>query len=230
MCFVFWIAAVLSVTVALSQGGADPQAGWTVSSVLKETDRATKDYHRVRAEVRWDEMLAGRKASGTGTMYVDFEGKVRAEVGGDNPRTILAMPPFLYVYRPLMETVENYYTPSYPDLLAQYVLVGWVPSGGAIKKQYKVKLLREESLDGRNVVVLSLEPKSKPVKQAISSIVLWIDTATWLPAQQLLRHSSGGMQVTVRYLDVSRDDDLSDEFFESKWPPGTKMIKLWDGG
>jgi len=228
-CFVVWIAAALSVTVALSQGGADPGAGWTVSAVLKEMDQAMKDNRPVKAQVRWDEMLAGQKATGTGTMYVDLEGKVRAEVGGDNPRTVLALPPFLHVYRPLMETVENYYTPSYPDLLAQYVLVGWVPSGGAIKKQYKVKLLREETLDDRNVVVLSLDPKSKPVKQAISSIVIWIDTATWLPAQQLLRHSSGGMQVTVRYLEVSRDDDVSDDFFQSKWPPGTQMIKHWDG-
>ncbi len=58
----------------------------------------------------------------------------------------------------------------------------------------------------------------------VSHIILWIDSATWLPAQQLILHSTSGIQVTVRYLSLSGNDDLPDEIFKPDWPAGTKRI------
>ncbi len=56
-------------------------------------------------------------------------------------------------------------------------------------------------------------------------IQLWIDTETWLPAQQLIRLNYGGLQATVRYHEIVIEEELPYSLFSPKWPVGTKLVK-----
>ena len=219
-----WILTVLFAAFATAQGGSDKEVTWTVKSALKEMDKATKDLRGLTAELQWDELVCSQKVVGSGKFYVNYEGQVRAEVGGSNPRTIIAIPPFFYIYKPLEEITERYYLPSRPDLIGQYALLGFIPTGSDLKKQYNITLLRSEELDGRDTVVLNLAPKSREAQAAISAIVLWVDQATWMPYQQIIRHNSSGLQATIRFTDVTPTNDLPKELFQKVWPPETKII------
>jgi outer membrane lipoprotein-sorting protein len=211
---------------ALFLAAAAPTLGGelTVKSALKQMDRATKDLQGVTARMRWDQQVGTQTISGSGTIYVDFGGRVRAEIGGGNPRTILAIPSFLYRYSPLEEKVELFYTPENPHLLGQYALLGWMPTGNALKKKYKVELTRLDTLDTGPAAVLSLVPKSKELARVISVILIWVDQATWLPAKQLIRHQEG-TSVEIHYLDTSPDDVPPEERFRPNWPAGTRLVE-----
>lgn len=224
ICWPVVLLLVLSAALTMVQGASDKEPTWTVKSVLKEMDKAVKGLNGLTAELHWDELVCSQRIVGSGKFYVNLAGQVRADVGGSNPRTIIVMPPFFYIYKPLEEIAERYYLPSRPDLLGQYALLGFIPAGSDLKKQYNITLLRSEEVDGRNTVVLNLAPKSKEAQTAISAIVLWVDQATWMPYQQIIRHASSGLQATITYSEISSTEDLSKELFQKVWPPETKIV------
>lgn len=204
----------------------DAATTWTLKKALKQIDRATKSLRGITAEVQYEELYNSRTISGAGTIKVSFEGKVRADIAGNSPRTFIAVPPYLHLYRPVEEVAESFLMASHPDMLAQYALLGFVPSGSALKKQYDLTLVEEGELDGRPILLLDLSPKSTTVAATISKIRLWIDQSSWMPARQLIYHKASGIQLTIRYLSVSPDDGLSEELFQPNWPAGTKLVKM----
>ena len=214
------LAVLLTPTATAKKGGE-----WNVSSVLKAVDKAVKDLRGAIAEADWEETLDGREVKGSGKLWINFAGKMRAEVAGSSPRTIVAAPPRLYIYRPLKNEVTEYNLTFDHDLLAQYALLGFAPAGTALKKDYKVRYVREDTLGDRKAHLLTLDPKSKEVAATIASLQLWVDSETWLPAQQLIRHKAGRLQVTVHYHEIVPKDDLPVTLFRPIWPKGTKLVK-----
>jgi len=216
---------VALAALTLVQGAdSEKEVSWTVKSALKEMDKALKDVHGMTAMVDWDELVCDQEIKGSGKFWVNLSGLVRADVGGSNPRTVIVTPPFFYIYNPLQKTAHRFFLPSRPDVLGQYALLGFSPAGSDLKKDYKVTLLRSEELDGRNTVVFNLVPKAKESAAAISAIVLWVDQATWMPFQQIIRHNSSGMQATIRYSDISTSEELPDDLFRKVWPADTEII------
>ena len=221
------LAVLLFVSLAavtLAPGESDKEVKWTAKSALKEMDKALKGVTGLTAQVHWDELVCSQKMVGAGNFYVNLDGQVRADVGSSTPRTIIVMPPFFYIYKPLEELAERYYLPSRPDLIGQYALLGFSPAGSDLKKDYKVTLLRSEELDGHQTVVFNLVPKSKESAATIAAIVLWVDQETWMPFQQIIRHASSGLQGTLRYSDIAPANDMSDDVFKKAWPAETKIV------
>jgi outer membrane lipoprotein-sorting protein len=225
ICLLACILAAAPAAV-MAQQQTDQPTTWTLKKALKQIDKATKDRRGITAEVQYEELYNSRTISGAGTIKVSFEGKVRADIGGNSPRTFIAVPPYLHLYRPVEEVAETFLMVSHPDMLAQYALLGFVPCGSALKKQYDLTLLEESALDGQPVLLFDLAPKSKAVAGTVSKIRLWIDQSTWMPARQLIYHKASGIQLTIRYLSVSPDGGLSEELFQPKWPAGTKLVTM----
>jgi outer membrane lipoprotein-sorting protein len=215
------LVALFAALVLSPEVGAE---GWTVKRALREIDRALSDLRAVEVRAEWNELFESQRVDGAATMWIDLAGRVRADVEGDNPRTILSVPPYLWIYRPLEGAVERFFVDDQPDLLAQYVVVGFVPGGSALNKRYKVKLVREDELDGRLALLFELVPKDEAARAAVPAIMLWVDRTTWLPAQQLIRHGAGGLQVTVRYVDLTPVEQLPAGKFRPQWPEGTELI------
>ena len=81
-----WFALAL-LTLALAPLSA---GGWSTKSILKQVDKATKNARWVKAEVDWNEFLGDAiDRDGTGKVWVDLGGRLRAEVerltGAANP-------------------------------------------------------------------------------------------------------------------------------------------------
>ena len=66
-------------------------------------------------------------------------------------------------------------------------------------------------------------PSKDPL--SISNFLLWVDTTTWLPVQQVIRDEASGMQITVKYQDLEIVDALPPDTFTTAWPDGTPVIK-----
>ncbi len=221
-----WAGWVLcAVLCAHVSAGEDATA---LNAALKQVTKALGDVRGVVADVEYNEVVERRPIHGTGKLYVDFRGYMRAEIGGDEPRTVLFHPPNLYVYRPSRQSVEVDDVTTNPDRLAQYLVVGFAPAGSAMKKGYDVQLVGNATLDDRPVLNFVLTPNAKKAKEAaraVARIQLWVDPATGFPARQLVVHASGLVELDARIHNATRDEALPETFFQPNWPEGTKVIR-----
>ena len=130
---------------------------------------------------------------------------MRIELISPDPSTILRDGDRLYVYRPKIRRVEEYDLSKRRALVDQFLLLGFGTSGEELKKSYRVTLQGEDTLGGAKVVRLELTPKSDGVRNEISKVELWIDQATWLPAQQQFYENGTRDYFTIRYTNVIRN-------------------------
>jgi outer membrane lipoprotein-sorting protein len=218
-----WImVGVLGVGV---NAGGDSAA---VKAALKQVSKTTKGVRGIVAEVEYAEIVGKRSINGAGKLYVHLAGALRAEIAGDEPRTMLFNPPYLYIHRQADRVVEAYDVTSNPHRLGQYVMLGFVPAGSALKQRYNVQLVEDSTLDGKPMLNFLMTPKpdkSAAAAGAIARVELWVDPESGLPAQHQIVHAAGEAQLKVRYLSMSRDDTLSDSLFRPDWPAGTTVIR-----
>jgi outer membrane lipoprotein-sorting protein len=220
MRWIGWLMAALLVT-GTGAGGDSKQ----VNAALKRVSKALKGLSGVVAEVEYSDFIADRAIDGTGKLYVSFAGVVRADIGGDVPRTLLFNPPQLYIYRKDDHVVDVYDVTSNPDRLGQYVMLGFVPSGSALKAQYDVRLAGDNTLDGKPVLSFLITPKFTQAARAVKRIQLWVDPESGLPVKHEVVHASGLSRLVVRYLSMSRDDELPGSLFQPRWPEGTTTVR-----
>ena len=114
---------------------------------------------------------------------------------------------------------------QHPEQLEQYALLGYSPAGSQLKKDFLLTVIEESSLDGNKVVLLELSPTRDEVRAKVHKIHLWIDQATYLPAQQRMFYGAADTYLTIRYSDVSREDKVDQAKFKPKWPKGTSKVK-----
>jgi outer membrane lipoprotein-sorting protein len=103
--------------------------------------------------------------------------------------------------------------------------LGFGTSGQDLKKSYNVTLEGEVPLGGAKVLHLTLVPKSPQVSHEISKVELWIDQATWLPAQQQFFEAGTKDYFIVRYTHLVRNVSLPDSRFKPRWPAGVSRVK-----
>jgi outer membrane lipoprotein-sorting protein len=214
------------LVIAFTAGAfaADDKA--SVDGILKQVDKVTKGVKGITAQVTLIDVEAGaEKTNETGTAFVSMDGKLRIELSGDDPKTILCTPTDLFVHSPSKMVYEQFKLQQHPERLEQYALLGFAPSGSALKKDFLITLIEESSLEGSKVALLELTPTQDDLRAAVSKIQLWIDQSTYLPIQQRMFHGSADTHLTVSYRDVSRDDKLDQAKFKPDWPKGTKKVK-----
>jgi outer membrane lipoprotein-sorting protein len=218
-----WVVVGLLATCA----NAAKESEATIAA-LKQVTKATKGLRGVVADVDYSEILGKRTINGSGKLYVHFAGILRVEVGGDEPRTVLFTPPLLYIHRHADKVVEIYDVTSNPHRIGQYVMLGFVPNGNALKERFNVQLADNGTLDGKPVLNFLLTPhpkKNKMAAGAIARIQLWVDPESGLPAQHEIVHAAGEAQLKVRYLSIASDDKLPDSLFRPDWPEGITTVR-----
>ena len=214
------------LVIAFTAGAfaADDKA--SVDGILKQVDNVTKGVKGITAQVTLIDVEAGEeKTNESGTAFVSMDGDLRIELTGDAPKTILCTPTDLFLYSPSKMVYEQFKLQQHPERLAQYALLGFEPSGSALKKDFLITLIEESSLEGSEVALLELTPTRDDLRAAVSKIQLWIDQSTYLPIQQRMFHGAADTHLTVRYRDVSRDDKLDQVKFKPNWPKGTTKVK-----
>ena len=216
------------VVLGLFAAGASAGGDSATNAALKQVGKAAEGWRGLVADVEYSEIVSKRSINGSGKLYAHFTGILRVEIGGDEPRTILLARPWLYIHRHADEVVEIYDVMSNPHRLGQYVALGFVPNGRELKDHFNVQLVENSTLDDKPVLNFLLTPhpkKSKAAAKAIARIQLWVDPQTGLPAQHQIVHAAGEAQLNVRYLGISRDDELPDSLFRPDWPDGIKTVR-----
>ena len=90
-------------------------------------------------------------------------------------------------------------------------------------KSFNVKYLAAENLNGAETAKLELVPKSVKVRNNVDHILLWIDPARGVSAQQQFFEPSGDYRLT-KYSDFKLNEKISDSVFKLKTTGKTKTV------
>jgi len=218
------IASVALACLAAPSGQSHPGISW--ETVREHLDAEARDFHSLSADIERAKVtvVVNDRSTETGNIAVRGD-KMLLDIKQPSPRTILRTGDDLYLYNPGLHRVEEYNLGKNRGLVDQFLLLGFGTKGGELQKAYLVSVLREDKLDDRKVVVLELTPKSEAVRDQISKIQIWLDEASWLPAQQQFFEAGSGDYSTVRYSKVVRNPAIPESTFKPRWPKGTERVK-----
>jgi len=199
----------------------------TVDEVLRQLDREAKNFQSLTANVERTKVtvVVNDRSTESGEIQVRRDDKMRIDMTSPDPRTILRDGDHLYVYTPRTQRVEEYDLSKHRALVDQFLLLGFGTSGESLNKSYVIALRGEQPLDSQKVVELELTPKSDEVRKQISKIDLWLNEATWLPAQQQFFETGSGDYFIIRYTNVARNVHIPDSRFKPHWPSGVTKVK-----
>ena len=220
----FVFACLVCAATAFAVQG---QAHWTLELLLKQLDQEARSFRSLTADIDRTKVtvVVNDKSTESGKIFVRRDDKMRIEFNPPDEKTILRSGNELFLYNPKIKQVEEYDLGKHRALVDQFLLLGFGTSGSDLQKGYLVTLVGEEEIDKRQVLKLELTPKSDDARKQVSKIHIWIDESTWLPAQQQVFETGSGDYFLIRYTNVVRNPQLSDNQFKQHWPKGVTRVK-----
>jgi outer membrane lipoprotein-sorting protein len=217
-----FVVLLFSCQLAAQQNSAP-----TVANVLQMMDKSASDFRSLTADLentKYTDVVKDTSVE-TGHIYVRKDQKMRIEITKPDPRTILRTGDSLYMYTPKIKRVEEFDLGKNRAMVDQYVLLGFGTKSQNLEKSYDVKLTGEEQLDGRRTYLLELTPKSDDVRKKITKIQMWIDSSSWLPAQQKFFEAGSSDYIQFHYSNVMKNLKISDSRFKQDWPKDASRVK-----
>jgi outer membrane lipoprotein-sorting protein len=219
------LVAVLALGLSFAVQGA--QVSLTLADILRQVDRGAREFQSLTADVERTKVtvVVDDHSTESGQMRVRRDAKMRIDLTSPDARTILRIGDRLYIYTPKIRRVEEYDLGKHRALVDQFLLLGFGTTADNLRKSYLITVEAEETLGSQKVVRLQLTPKADEVRKEISRIQLWLDQATWLPAQQKFYETGSGDYFVIRYTNVARNVPIADARFRPNWPSGVTRIK-----
>lgn len=213
--------AVMSLTHA-----QENELGWTMDSAIKQLDRQGKDLETVLAQVaiEWSNEAQGQDRPKSGRVYFNKKGDFRI-VGEAPNKTLLVEGRTLHMYDPALSQVTDVNLSRDKSRLEPYMRLGFSVTGRDLERDFLITFAGESHIGDRRTLTLELTPKRDETRAIVAKIAIAFDQASWLPARQIISHTSGTETLTVNYTGTARNLNLNPDLFRSKWPKGTKKVR-----
>ena len=221
------ITGVLLALAAMSLAHAqENELGWTMDSAIKQLDRQGKDLETVLAQVvlEWSDEAQGMDKPKSGRIYFNSKGDFR--IAGEAPnKTMLVEGRTLHMYDPALSQVTEVNLSRDKSRLAPYMRLGFSITGRDLKDDFLITFAGESDIGDRRTLTLELTPKRDETRAIVAKIEIAFDQASWLPARQIISHTSGTQTLTVNYTGTARNLNLNPDLFRDKWPKGTDKVR-----
>jgi outer membrane lipoprotein-sorting protein len=217
------LLAMAAVSLAHAQ---ENELGWTMDSAIKQLDRQGKDLETVLAQValEWSDEAQGMDKPKSGRIYFNSKGDFR--IAGEAPdKTLLVEGRTMHMYDPALSQVTEVNLSRDKSRLAPYIRLGFSITGRDLKDDYLITFAGESHIGDRRTLTLELTPKRDETRAIVAKIEIAFDQASWLPARQIISHTSGTETLTVNYTGTARNLNLNPDLFRDKWPRGTDKVR-----
>lgn len=217
------LISILAATLSLS-------AAIPASEVLANMDKAAAGWTGMRADTAWTQYtkLVDDSSVEEGVMAVRRADNGRVdlliEFSKPYPRELLVRGTQVEIYKPRIQTVEEYDVSKSKDKLEQALLSGFGVSGKFLQEHYEVKVQGEEAAGGVDAVLLDLTPKDESMRESITRIQMWVSKTTWQPVKQRL-HQPNGDYRTYLYSNVELNPNLKESDFKTTAPKKAQREK-----
>jgi len=154
-----------------------------------------------------------RPAAGSMTMLI--------ELTDPNRKSVLLSGRKLELYFPKIRTVQEYDAGKNRQTFEEFLLLGFGSSGKDLAEKYKIRLLGEETVAGRETSHLELTPLSAEVLKHLKKAELWIAAQGAYPLRQKLYFAAGDYSL-ISYTAVRINPPLAGSALSLKLPKGVK--------
>jgi outer membrane lipoprotein-sorting protein len=222
------ITGLLLAMTAMSLAQAqENELKWTMDSAIKQLDRQGSDLETVLAqvEIEWSGEAQGLDRIKTGRIYFNSKGDFRIAGETPNKKTLLVEGRTLHMYDPAASQVTEVNLSRDKSRLEPYMRLGFSITGRDLEDDFLITFAGESEIGDRRTLTLELTPKRDEVRAIVAKIAIAFDQASWLPARQIVSHTSGTQTLTVNYSGTARNLNLNPELFRDKWPRGTDKVR-----
>jgi len=196
-----------------------------LQDILAGMDKAAADFASLEGDLEYTKVtvIVNDRSTQKGKIYFERSGGKRGNNSGAAPRVMIAFyePAEKYVlfandkvdfYQPKIAEVDEYQLSQKQDLVEQFLLLGFGTPGSELQRAYQVSLHGEENMDGQQVFLLELIPKSAKVVAQLTRIELWVSPRNWQPIQQKF-YEPGGDYIIARYTGLKWNSKIPEKTF-----------------
>ena len=226
------VGAALLATVCAGNGTALPRKGKLppdLTEILSHMNESAKRLKTVSANLEYTKVtaLVNDKSTESGRIFFR-KGKgndILINIQKPEAKAILFQKNRAEIFNPKINQIQEYDLQDKSGLVEQFFLLGFSTDADRLRKDYELKFLKEEELEGDTTVVLELTPRSESTRSQITLIQLWVSEESWLPVQQKFSQP-GGDYFTARYTAVKVNRNLPSSAFRIPAPPDAKRVQM----
>lgn len=176
-------------------------------------------------DIEWSGEEQGVDHIRTGRIYFNDDGDFR--IAGETPdkKTLLLEGRKLHMYDPAASQVTEVSLSKDKGRLEPFMRLGFSITGRDLDDDFLITFAGESNIGDRRTLTLELTPKRDEVRVIVSKIEIAFDQVSWLPARQVITHTSGTQTLTITYSGTARNLNLNPELFRAKWPRGTDKVR-----
>jgi outer membrane lipoprotein-sorting protein len=203
-------------------------AAENLESVLTKMDTAAAKFKSAQADFEWDQyqkiVNETDVQKGKVSFLHDKDTQMAAEITEPDKKTLVFVGGKLSFYQPKIEQVTEYDAGKNRAEVESFLVLGFGSRGHDLSKQFTVKYLGREKVDGINAAKLELTPLTAKVKGMFSKIVLWLDTDRDVSVKQQAFEPSGDYRI-AKYSNITLNPKLPDDTFKLKTTSKTKVVR-----
>jgi outer membrane lipoprotein-sorting protein len=206
---------------------AAPQAN-ALEAVLTQMDRAAANFKSAEADFTWDQfqMVVQETDTQSGKIYFlrhEKDVHMAADIQQPEKKYIVFHDAKIRMYQPRIDQVQEYDASKSKQEVESFLVLGFGGRGHDLLRQFQVRYLGDEVIDGVKTVKLELMPKADRVRNMYNKIVLWVDPVRDVSLKQQAFEPSGDYR-TAYYRNIVMNQKIDDDVFKLKTTNKTKVI------
>ena len=222
-------AAVAQVPNAPAAQAQAKAAAGNLESVLTAMDRAADNFKTAEADFVWDQYskVVNDHDLQKGTIYYRRAGnevQMASDITSPAKKYVLFAGGKMDVYQPAIEQVTEYNAGKNRADFESFLVLGFGGRGHDLQKSFEVRFDGAEKVDGVEAAKLTLTPKQAKVRNMFQQIILWIDPARGISAQQQLVEPSGDYRL-AKYSNIKINQNIPNDVFRLKTSGKTKWVR-----
>jgi outer membrane lipoprotein-sorting protein len=127
------------------------------------------------------------------------------------------------IYKPKIQTVEEYDLSRYKGLVDQFLLLGFGTSSKDLAAAYSITYGGAESVSGEKTTRIVLIPKTEEMLAHLKKVELWISDSMGVPVQQKL-YWPGDDFYLATYSNMKINPNIPDSAIQLNLPKGVKRV------
>ena len=208
----------------LAQSSLSAEAG----KVLSRMDARSRTLNTLTADLKQTKVtiVVDDVSEKTGKLYYKKSPQKSAfMVNYESPdsRTLLLERGKVSILEPRIKRYQEIYTGN-GSATAELPLFWIGRSSRTIRRDYDVRHIKTEQIDGRSTSLLELNPRSTATQGMFSQILLWVDHEYWIPVQTRLIEASED-HLTLLLSNITINPRLSNRVFELQVPQDFERIE-----
>lgn len=140
-----------------------------------------------------------------------------------NLRTLLLEEGKIKIIEPRIKRYQEFDTSKAPGW-SKLHLFWFGKSSSSIQKDYHVKQLKDQTINGKTTSLLELRPKSIKIKAMFTRIQLWVDHQNWIPIKTRLFEASED-HLTIFLSNIKINPRLSVKTFKMTIPSDYERVQ-----